>query len=83
MKKEIKREQVQTRLKKVFEECGIYIEEDELVIPLELDSLQYITLLVYIEEEFEVVVPESFMYEMELKTYQDFLEMLLMLFDKQ
>lgn len=66
---------MEERLLNVFGACGVFVHEDEKDTLLELDSIQYVSILVMIEEEFELIIPEEYMAEFELSSFNEFLRM--------
>lgn len=63
------------KLIRTFETCGIYLTENESQ-HIVLDSLQYVSLLVCIEEDFNIEIPDSYIEYNMLSTFQDYLEMI-------
>lgn len=61
------------RLERVFSELGLYVEEGEYDDELGLDSITFVSLLVAIEEEFDIDIPDEKLSIAVLKTFSDFL----------
>lgn len=61
----------------IFDENGINIYEDEESI--ELDSLMYISIIVAIEEKFQVEVPDEYLKMEKLQYLSDFVSLINML----
>ena len=65
------------KLKLIFGRTGIYIENDDMDIALELDSFQFVNILINIEEEFLISLFDSdYLFE-RLQTFRDFYEMVM------
>ena len=67
------------QLDKIFKQVGVYLLEDEYDDALELDSLQFISLVVYIEEEFEIVVDDQMITNNALNTFNSTLKTIILL----
>lgn len=52
-------EEIREKLVEILENGGIDLYADEYTEPLEIDSLQFITLIVQIEEMFDILVDEE------------------------
>lgn len=63
------------RLEKVFNDIGLYIDEDEYDDEIGLDSMTFVSLLVAIEEEFKIEIPDEKLSIVALKTFADFLQL--------
>ena len=48
-----------TKLKKCLDECGIIIMDDEIDEPLDMDSMQYVSLIVQIEDTFNIMIDDD------------------------
>jgi len=60
----------------VFHANGVMLTEADYSLPLEIDSVQFISILVGIEEKFGIEIPEQYMNREEnLNTFNDFVEM--------
>lgn len=60
-------------LKSVFEQTGVFISDEDLDEELILDSLQYLSLIVAIENYYSIEVEDSRLSK--LKTFNDFFDM--------
>lgn len=69
-------EKVDERLKEIFEENGYLINYGEENEQLELDSLQFISIICDIENELSVSVPDEFLSGEQINTYLDILKMI-------
>lgn len=63
------------RLENVFNDIGLYIDEDEYDDEIGLDSMTFVSLLVAIEEEFKIEIPDEKLSIAALKTFADFLQL--------
>lgn len=63
---------IDKKLKSIFETNGIVIFEDEKDDLLDLDSLRFISIIVEIEGQFNIIVPDEYLSENLLLTYSDF-----------
>lgn len=61
------------RLKTIFGNNGYPIDDGEEDIQLQLDSLQFISIMCDIENEFEVAVPDELLTGEGLDTFRDIL----------
>lgn len=68
-------EKVDERLKKIFGENGYSVNCGEENEQLELDSLQFISIICDIENEFSISVPDEFLSGENIDTYLDILTM--------
>lgn len=64
------------RLEKLFTDFGLYIGEDEYDDEIGLDSMTFVSLLIAIEEEFKMDIPDEKLSIATLKTFSDFLQLL-------
>lgn len=71
------------QLKQIFRENGYPINKGEEMEQLELDSLQFISIICDIENEFSVAVPDEFLSGENLDVYQDILTMTINLLQER
>ena len=64
------------KLQKIFEKNGIFVDEDEREDPLEINSLQFVKLLVSIEEEFSIQIDEDYYSGEGLQSFSDFVNVI-------
>lgn len=64
------------QLNKIFLYSGIYLETDEYDDELQLDSIQFISLIVEIEKQFSIKIDEEYFADDTLKSFNDFLNLL-------
>ena len=67
------------KLKHIFAENGLDIPDKEEDCLLDLDSLQTIALIVSIENAFDIEIPDEFLSNEMLATFQDYYELLISL----
>ena len=60
-------------IEEILEQVGIYNGADNQV--LEFDSLQYITLIVELEERFNITIDEEYLYQSESVSVNDIISM--------
>ncbi len=63
---------IEKLLKGIFEDVGVYLEEEFYDIPLNLDSLQFVEVIINIEETFMIRLSNDFSNFDNLVTYRDF-----------
>ena len=61
------------KLSAIFDENGINVIDPNA--PLELDSMQFISIIVSIEDTFQIEVPDNYLSEDQLVNFNDFLAM--------
>ena len=59
----------------IFEENGIFLNQDEYDTELQLDSIQFVNVIVQIEETFTITVDEEYMVQERLPTFHAVLDM--------
>lgn len=64
---------IKEKLLNIFDENGFLILEGEEDAPLDIDSIQFISVIVQIEGEFNVEIPDEFLTSSILNTFNDFL----------
>lgn len=62
------------RLFDIFEQKGIFLSSDEKNDELELDSIQFISIIVDIENVFNLSFPDNVFISNNLKTFNQFIE---------
>lgn len=67
---------IKETLLKLFETNGIVIQENEQFTDLELDSLRFISLIINIEDKFEITIPDEYLSGNSLNTFSDFSEVI-------
>lgn len=72
-------ETIREKVKDMFEENGLVIFPGEEDASLDLDSLRLISLVVAVENTFEIEVPEQYLSQAMLSSYNDFCDLVVML----
>lgn len=62
------------KLLEIFSDCGIYIEDENE--ELKFSSLTFITVIVQIEQQFDIYVPDEYLNMELLKCFSDFIRMI-------
>lgn len=73
---------VRDKLKTIFESVGIYLGDNEFNKELELDSLQFVTIIIEIETQFLIRISNDFEEYSELNTFNDFYRMVNFYFEE-
>ena len=60
----------------IMNSCGFDVSEDDLDCSIEYDSLQFVSLMVEFESNFEIEIPEEYLFAKGLDTPRDFINML-------
>lgn len=71
--------EMMNNLIKTFERSGIYINVDDLDSQLQIDSIEFISLIVSIEEEYEIIIPDEYLIFDRLNTVRKFYELIIQL----
>ena len=72
-------ESVREKMKNMFEENGLVIFPGEEDTPIELDSLRLISLIVDVENTFDIEVPDQYLSHTMLASYNDFCDLVVFL----
>ena len=64
---------VEEKLINLFEDKGIYLSEQEKNDPLELDSIQFISIIVDIEQVYCIKIDDDYLMSDNFKTFNDYL----------
>jgi len=67
---------IENEVREVFERKGIFIPEGAEQETLSIDSLQFVSILVDLEEVFEVAIDDSFLIQNKLHNLVDFIEVI-------
>ena len=73
---------VRDKLKTIFESVGIYLGDNEFNKELELDSLQFVTIIIEIETQFLIRISNDLEEYSELNTFNDFYRMVNFYFEE-
>lgn len=65
------------KLKDVFDSKGIFVSEDAYDEPLMLESLQFVAIMIDIEEEFSIQIPDEYYAINRLVSFGDFWQMIV------
>ncbi|MCR5837672.1 MAG: hypothetical protein K6G88_14325 [Lachnospiraceae bacterium] len=63
-------------LLEIFEECGVFIDDDYMDEEIEMDSLQFINVMIAIENTFGIKIDDEKMAHANSKSFNDFIEMI-------
>lgn len=64
------------KLTKIFSENGVDILPEQYTDLLEVDSIQFVSIIVDIETEFEIEIPEEYLILSKLPTFSDFISLI-------
>ena len=67
---------IENKLREIFENKGIFIPTYAQNEPLFLDSLQFVSLLVEVEEQFNIEIDDSYYIQEKLSSFADFVEII-------
>lgn len=60
------------KILEIFRENGVFIESSDYELELELDSMQFVSIIVSLEDEFCMEIPSDYLSSEKLKTLKDF-----------
>ncbi len=63
---------IYNEVKKIFEQNGVFIYEEEGIEKLELDSLQFVSSIADLETQFNILIPDELLNDENLNSMQDF-----------
>lgn len=63
---------IYNEVRKIFEQNGILIYEEEGIEKLELDSLQFVSSIADLETQFNIQIPDELLNDENLNSMQDF-----------
>ncbi len=63
---------IYNEVKKIFEQNGVLIYEEEGIEKLELDSLQFVSSIADLETQFNILIPDELLNDENLNSMQDF-----------
>lgn len=69
------------KLEEIFYNMGIYLNKEAYDEDIDLDSLQFVSLIVAIEREFLIRISDSTLEEQQLVNFRDFINMVKKHFD--
>lgn len=64
------------KLENIFNDMGIYLNKQDYNEDLDLDSLQFVSLIIAIEREFLIRISDSTLENQQLVNFNDFIEMI-------
>ncbi|MCI9009091.1 MAG: hypothetical protein HFI13_13400 [Lachnospiraceae bacterium] len=70
---------IRTKMKEMLEENGLTVFPGEEDTALELDSLRLISIIVAMENTFDIEVPDMYLSNIMLASYNDFCELVISL----
>lgn len=73
--------QIKEKLKSVFERVGIYLADEEFDQELEIDSFQFVSVIIALEEEFLIHISNEFEDYSSLITFNDFYKLVAEYFE--
>lgn len=74
-----KAEKINSKFIEIMNSCGFDITMETLDVPIDYDSLQFVSTMVEIENAFNIQIPDDYLLAEGLDTSQDFLDMVLTL----
>ena len=69
------KEEITNRLVSIFNEVGIYVTEADYDEILDIDSLQFVTIIIRLEEEFMIRISSDLEDFSDLKSFNDILNL--------
>lgn len=78
----ITKNKVEAQLREVFSENGLEIFDGEEACQFEMDSLRFIAIIVAIEDAFSVEVPDEYLSNELLTSFDDFSDMIMNIIKK-
>lgn len=66
-------------VQKIFKINGIVVFPDEINNPLQIDSLLFVTLLIQLEDHFQITIPDHYLSNSELVSLSDYCELIQLL----
>jgi len=73
---------IREKLVEIFDNNGVYIVDNDMNFALDIDSIQTISIIVGIEEAFDVTLPEEFLVSSLLTTFNDYEQLLIAIINK-
>ncbi|MFA9396962.1 MAG: hypothetical protein ACERKV_01670 [Clostridiaceae bacterium] len=72
---------VENKLVSIFETVGAYINSDDFDEIIQLDSLQFVSVILEIEETFMIRISADYYSYDELKTFNDYVKLIVRFLD--
>ncbi len=63
-------------LREIFEQKGIFVSEEDFNESLSIDSLQFVSIIVEIENYFNITIDDCYMTQVELRSFNDFVKLI-------
>lgn len=73
---ENRRSEIELQLKQIINESGVEMDMSNQNEDLNLDSLHYISIICEIEDVFDVEIPDEFLGENVLSSFNDFVQLI-------
>ncbi|WP_339186176.1 phosphopantetheine-binding protein [Paenibacillus sp. FSL R5-0490] len=73
--------EIENKLKTIFHNMGIYIDQEDYTEELELESLQFVALIIAIEKEFMVRINDDILEVKELANFKDYVNLVEKLYE--
>ena len=73
---ENKRSEIELQLKQIMNESGVEMDLSNPNEDLKLDSLHYISIICEIETVFDIEIPDEFLREKALSSFNDFVQLI-------
>lgn len=67
---------IYNEVKRIFEQNGIFVYEEEGIEKLELDSLQFVSSIADLETQFSIQIPDELLNDENLNSMQDFCKLI-------
>lgn len=67
---------IYNEVRKIFEQNGILVYEEEGIEKLELDSLQFVSSIADLETQFNIQIPDELLNDENLNSMQDFCKLI-------
>ena len=79
----INKTNIEERLNRIISENGNDIASNNINEKLDIDSITFVSLIVEIENEFDIEIPDDYLLIEKLGTYSQFLDMIIDLLEKK
>lgn len=70
------KETIKEQLLQILDNNGVVILQEEEHLPLQMDSIQFISIVVQVEEEFGIEIPDECLTVDVLNTFDDFVSLI-------
>ena len=72
-------QEIANELMSLFKSNGIIIFEDKTDLPLEIDSLLFVSMIIQVEDRFHITIPDFYMSGSNLSTFRHYCELVQLL----